>query len=248
MKLTKSVSLLLLTLVIGTVSVSSKAENVVLSSQLAQASQENQNEALKEKAENFLSLFLDKKFAQVRVLLTPDLKSEISAERIQRIWIRTISANGSFKEIIKSRVINTPTSNLVFVTVKFARVTEDWIVIFNNNQEIVGLDLPNSESIDQIAIEVVNSLAAEDFANVRGYLHPFLKEDIFPQQVQQKWKQLLRENGDFKKVVDTVIRRGSSAGDTDIVFVTIEFTNNTDDMLFIFDNKKSIIGVDFPEN
>ncbi len=66
--------------------------------------------------------------------------------------------------------------------------------------------------------------------------------------MESSWQEIQKENGDFERIIGTNTRRGSSLNNIDIVLVEIEFTNNTDEMLILFDANKRIIGVDFPPN
>ena len=191
----------------------------------------------------FLKL-LHQAFSLKRDIRNKYKKQRVFLELLEKEWLNSVSESGDFEQIIKTKTIHTPSSDLVIVTIKFQNATNDWLVIFDNDKQIIGTDFPNSESIDQIAIEFVNSLAIGKFDNARAYLHPFLKEDVFPEQIQSGWKTAEQQNGDFKKIVDTTVRRGSSLDETDIVFVTIEFAKSTKEILFIFDSGKKITGVD----
>lgn len=248
MKLTKLISLLIVPLLFGLNSFSSQAKTLSLPVKLAQSEVEKKEEVMQDKSIKLLNLFFNKEFEEVREIISPKLKEQVSLQLLQNEWLQTISHNGAVQEILHSNVIETPQSFLVTVTIKFERVTDDWIVIFDKNQEIIGTDFPTSEQIEDIAVKVVNSLAIGKFDNARSYLHPFLKEDIFPEQVQSGWQEIQQENGDFERIISTDTRRGSSLGNADIVLVEIEFTKNTDEMLILFDRNKRIIGVDFPPN
>lgn len=248
MKSTKLLSILILPLLFGLNSFSSQAETLSVPLELAQSESDNNTELLQKKATELLNLFFNKEFEEVRKMISPQLKEQVSLELLEQEWLQTNSYNGDFKKIINSKVIKTPNSDLVITTVEFEKAKDDWIVIFDKNQEIIGTDFPTAEEIEDIAIELVNSLAMGNFDNARAYLHPFLKEDIFPEQVESKWEQLQKENGNFQRIIDTNTRRGSTLDNMDMVLVNIEFTNNIDRMLILFDSNKRIIGVDFPTN
>lgn len=248
MKLIKFLSLSSLLVVFGSMNVPIYAETEPVTTHIAQSKNEDNSELLIEKATKTLKLFFDKNFEEVRKNIHPDLQNQVTVELLKQEWLSTNSQNGNFKKIQKSKALYTPGSDLVILTVEFEKVTDDWIVIFNDNQQIIGTDFPTSKNLEEIALEVVNSLANSKFDTARSYLHPFLKKDIFPEQVQSKWEQLQKENGNFQKIIGTNIRRGSSLDNADIVFVTIQFAKNTQDLLIMFNNNKRIIGVDFPQN
>lgn len=220
------------------------AENLTFSNELAQSNDNQKSKELEMKAVKFLNYFFKKDFEEARKIIAPELKNQVTQALLQKEWLNSVSQNGNFERILKTKTINTPGSDLVIVTIKFQNATNDWLVIFNNDKQIIGTDFPNSQPIEEIAIEFVNSLAIEKFDNARAYLHPFLKEDVFPEQVKSKWAKAQQENGDFKRIVDTTVRKGSSLDETDIVFVTIEFAKSTKEILFIFDSSKKITGVD----
>lgn len=201
-----------------------------------------------EKAKKLLQLFFNKQFEEARAMISPELKKEVSLELLKTEWEETKAKNGQFKKITNSRLIETPGSDLIILTVEFEKITNNWIVIFNDNNEIIGTDFPIDKSIEEISVEVVNALAEGKFDRVRSYLHPFLKQDIFPQEVQARWEKIETKNGKFQKIVDTNIRQGSSLDDTDMVFMTLQFANNTQSFLILFDANNNITGINAIEN
>jgi hypothetical protein len=248
MNLTRLVPLVLLSLPFTHMSLPTQAQTVSLSVELAQANKQNNSQVLEDKATKMLQLFFAQDFDAVRKMIAPELKEEISPQLLKKEWFSAISNYGSFQKLVKSEVVETPNSNLVIVTIEFQNETNQWMVIFDNNQQIIGTDFPTTQTIENIAIEVFTSLALGKFDNARSYLHPFLKQDIFPQQVESQWKKLQEQNGDFKQIIGTETRRGSSLDNTDLVFVTIKFANKTQDSLIMFDNNKRIIGIDLFED
>ena len=241
--------LLLLTFVSAAANLPLKAQSLetVPSIQIGQASDEAKNQVLEQKAAQIIDLLSQQEYAQARELVHPDLASQLPTEQIATIWQGLLEVTGSVQKQVNAKVINTPNADLVIVETEFANTTGDFIVTFNQDQQIVGVDFPKVETIDQIAEIVVNSVAANDFPKARGYLHPFLKTDIFPQQVEQKWQNLLQQTGPFTKIVDVEVRPGSTVDQVDVVLVTIEFEKVTDDMLVIFDDARRIVNIDFPE-
>ena len=222
-----------------------KPQLVVPSTEIVQLN-DTSDRKIQQKAEDFVDLLAAEKFSQVRNALHPYLRANWPTSKIERIWGELLAETGSFIERGKSRVIKTVNGDLVFVSVQFKNTSDELLVIFNQYQQIIGIDFPKIETIEEIAHKVVDALAARDFASARGYLHPFLKKEIFPQQVQKKWQQLLLETGPFQKRVKTQVRKGSSMDNIDVVLVTIEFEKVTDNLMVIFDRDKRIIGLDFP--
>lgn len=204
------------------------------------------SQKIQQKAEDFVDLLAAEKFTQVRSALHPYLRVNWPTSKIERLWGDLLAETGSFIRRGKSRVIKTFNGYLVFVSVEFKNTTDEMLVTLNQDRQIIGIDFPKVETIEEIAQKVVDALATRDFASARGYLHPFLKKDIFPQQMQKEWQQLLLETGPFQRRVKTQVREGSSIDNIDVVLVTIEFEKLTDKLLVIFDRDKRIIGIDFP--
>lgn len=213
--------------------------------QLAQSENEAEAEAVQQKAKTFLDLLVAEDYAQVREFLHPDLQAQWSPEKLEELWQDLLAETGAVKQQLKSHVTNTINADIVFVTVEFENATEDLLITFNKKQQIIGIDFPNPETIEEIAEKVVEALAAEDFARARGYLHPFLKTEIFPQEIQNKWQALQERTGSFQRQVSTEVRKGSSVDDVDVVLVTIEFEKVTDDLILMFNDQKQIVGIDF---
>ncbi len=198
-------------------------------------------------AEKIINLFFSKEFEAVNQSVHPDLREDVSTTRIEGVWATTQAENGTFQKIVKSNVIQTPGSDLVILTLEFDKVTEDWIMIFNDQGEVVGVDFPTSQDIETISRKFIDALVTNDFSQARIYLHPFLKQDLFPQQIQQKWQALTATKGNFQEIKSIKTRQGSSIDDTDIVELDLELGKSDAEMIIIFDSSKSIIGVSLVE-
>ena len=64
-----------------------------------------------------------------------------------------------------------------------------------------------------------------------------------PQDLQRKWTKLNRVTGGFQKVKDAIV--ASQGGEQQLVLVTIEFGDLTDNLFVIFNSQGEIINVDF---
>jgi len=212
---------------------------------ISQGTNTDNSATLEKKGEEILNLFFAQKFTDVINMTSPQLRSELSVELIEELWDSVKEVEGQFKKITDRKVIFTPGSDLAIFTIEFEKVTEDWIIIFNDQEEIIGVDFPSQQDIDKIAQNFVNNLAKGDFSRARIRLHPFLKERIFAEQLQTRWDTFRQGKGDFQGIDNVSVRRGSKGDDTDVVFMDIKFTNDTERVLIIFNDAKSIIGVDF---
>lgn len=247
MKISRFIAVSCLSLVLGGLAYQSssyaeKSENPLL---ISQNTNQDKSAILETKGKEFLNLFFEEKFQSVYDMASPQLQEEISIELIKRFWNNTKTKNGALKSITESKVFITPGSDLVVFTVEFDKVTEDWMIIFNDQAEIIGIDIPTADDIDDIAVDFINDLNKGNFATARLHLHPFLKEQIFGEQLEDRWNSFKKNRGELKEIKNTTVRRGTRNDDTDVVFMTLEFAQGEEQILVIFNDSKSIIGVDF---
>ncbi|GFE71974.1 DUF3887 domain-containing protein [Chroococcus sp. FPU101] len=208
---------------------------------------EAEKATMQERAKTMIELLNRGEYSKARELLAPDFANQITAEEIQSIWGDTINKFGKIKQQVSSQVIDTVNSDLVVIKSQFEQGQGNIIVTFNEDEQIVGVDFPRLESVSEISEILVQSLAKRDFPRARGYLHPLLKTEIFPQQVQQRWDNLQKANGMFKRVVDTDVSSGSSVDESEVVIMTLEFERATQQMLVIFDDQRRIVGINIVE-
>lgn len=192
----------------------------------------------------FINWLNEGEFTKVQQALHADLQPDWTSEKIEQGWNELLSQTGSLQRIVDYKVVQTINSDIVLVTLKFENATNEMLLDFNQQGQIVGIDFPQTQTIEEIAEKFVDELATQDFAGARSYLHPFLKEEIFPAQIQQKWEQFLAQTGPFKRIISTQTRRGSDVNNINLVLVTVEFAQVTDDLIVAFDRDKKIINVD----
>lgn len=205
------------------------------------------NQALNQKALEILDLARKGKFEEVRAYAAPELAAKVKAKDIKRIWENLLETTGPLEKVISSHVVNTINADLVVINTQFKNQKGKFIVIFNPQGYFLGIDFPAVGTIDKIAKIVVQALADNDFVKARGYLNAFLKTEIFPQQVQDKWQQLLKSAGAFKRIDTITVVPGSEGNPTDVVLVTVEFAKITEDIFVIFDQDRRVVGIDVPE-
>lgn len=247
MKISKFITVSCLSLALGGLAYQSsshaeKSENHLF---ISQNTTQNKSATIETKGKELLNSFFQEKFSSILTSVSPQLREEISLEVLERFWQNTNKQNGAFKTIKESKVIITPGSDLAIFTLEFDKVTEDWIVIFNDAEEIIGIDIPTADDIDDIAINFINDLNDGKFANARLHLHPFMKEQIFGEQLEDRWNRFKNDRGDFQEIKSTTIRKGTRGDDTDVVLMNVEFAQGEEQILIIFNDSKSIIGVDF---
>ncbi|MEB3309015.1 MAG: DUF3887 domain-containing protein [Snowella sp.] len=246
----RSISLLplFLTLGISIPTLNANAQPPLVKSEIAQALTESQTQDLQKQAETLIGLLGKKDYKQVRELLSPELQKFWTVEQIQSIWeTELIDKFGPFQKIVSSRVIDVINADVVRVTVQFAKKTEDILVTYDKQQQLIGLDWPSSKNIDQLATRFVNSLVIKDYGRARGDLSPLLKAEFFPDRVQRRWETLLSRTGPFQRIVKITNKPSTTANVPDVVIVKIQFENLTDDLFIFFNKEKQIVNIDFPQ-
>jgi hypothetical protein len=212
-----------------------------------QAPAVSKNQALVQKSLEILEAAQKGQYEKVRAAAAPQLAADLTTDDIKAIWENLIETTGPVEKVLSTRSANTINAYLVFVKTQFQKESGEFIFTFNNRGEILGIDFPTIGSLDEISKIVVEALADGNFAKARGYLHSSLKTEIFPQQVQEKWQQLLKSTGDFKRIKSITVRRGSAVDNTDVVLVDVEFAKVSEDIFVIFDNNRRVVGIDVPE-
>lgn len=236
--------LLALGLSLGELPVQAQVEDMTPSTPPETQSSQAQLQQIQKQAEEIINWLEEGEFAKVREVLAPQLQSEWSTEKIEGVWEDLLAETGPLKRMVDLNALETINSDLVLATLEFENATRKLIFMFDRDRQIIGVDFPATESVEEIATKFVNDLANQDFASARGYLHPYLKEEIFPEQIRDKWQRLLSKTGPFQKIVTTQIRKGSDVDNIDLVLVTVQFAKVTDDLIVVFDRDKKITNVD----
>ncbi len=117
MKLSKLVSLLIFPFLFVFIIFPSQQEHLPPPPELAQSKKKKNDQLMENKARELLNFFFNKEFEQVRKMISPKLQEQISLQLLKKEWVKTASENGSFKDILRSKVIETPTSYFVTITV-----------------------------------------------------------------------------------------------------------------------------------
>ena len=96
------------------------------------------------------------------------------------------------------------------------------------------------QSITYLAETFIDFMIARDFVQARERLHPVLQAEWTPEVLEQKLNQFQQRVGPFR-------RRVRSRVVSNVVLVTTEFTQVTDDLTFVFSDNKKIVAIDFPQ-
>ncbi|MGK7953746.1 MAG: DUF3887 domain-containing protein [Crocosphaera sp.] len=247
----KGLSLLVLTLITGVSPLVANAQ-VKLSPpppvKLVQSADKIDGEGLKKKAAEVIQLLSEEEYGRVRTLLNRDLAVQLTTDQISEIWANLIELTGPVTKVVGYKVVPSINADLVVVEAEFEDgSTDDFVVTFNKEGEIIGVDFPNVESIEEIAEIMVNSVAINDFARARGYLHPSLKTEILPNRLQTSWQNIQRESGLYERIEEITVRPGSGVNEVDLVVVDAKFQKGIRQFLFIFDDNRRIVGINLAE-
>lgn len=216
--------------------------NEELAQQSTQPSGEQRN--ISAIAEQAIRALAAQQYEQVRVNLHPDLQEAISAEDLQQQWQKLLEQRGAFVRILRARPAQVFDGSIVLVTTAFEKGTEDLMVLFNDQQQIVGFDiLELNDNLQAMAEEFVDALATGDYARARRNFNPRLKTEVFPADLEREWQAAQSVNGEFQRRLSSQVRSGASA---DVVQVNVEFANTTDNVLVTFQSG-TITGFDFPQ-
>ncbi|MDY6937424.1 MAG: DUF3887 domain-containing protein [Cyanobacteriota bacterium] len=103
--------------------------------------------SLQSLAEEFVDAMATDDMERARGFLHPTLQEELSTEDLRQNWEELIAVTGKFQERLSSSAVEDPSGNenLVLVSIRFANVTDDLIVIFNDEREAIGFDFPEVE-------------------------------------------------------------------------------------------------------
>ncbi len=102
---------------------------------------------LQANAEAFVDALFAQKFDQAWTFLAPQTQSENPPRVLMHKSRAFLKETGDFKQRIGSRV----EGEVVVVNIQFANLTDDLILIFNQDRKIVGIDFP--ASADDLSVQ-----------------------------------------------------------------------------------------------
>ncbi len=216
---------------------------------LAQALTDSQKQSIIQQAKEYVTLIANQDYAKAQALLSPELQKIWTPERIGQLWqTELLDQAGSFQKILDAKVIDVVNADIVKLTVQFSGQTEDILLTFNKQQQLIAANWTTGKSIDQIVEEFVEALRSQDYAKARTYLSPLLKAEILPPRIQKGWTRLLERNGQFRKLLDVETKTNPSPASPDVAIATLKFTKGTQNVFIFFDKDRFITNIDLPEN
>jgi hypothetical protein len=203
---------------------------------------------LEKRAKDFIDLLVEEKYQQTIDYLAPEIKAEVDANQNKRLWEELNQRYGKFKNISHIKYTDALNVKVINVEVNFEKYPRTITLVFNAKDQIIGINIPQDQkddTIEQIANKFVDSLTTGDYLAATFNLHPYLKAEFPPGTIKQRWENIDKRYGGFKKRLNTESEPGNSTKQADIAIVTIEFNDTIKNMLLIFNSEKQIIGVDF---
>jgi hypothetical protein len=236
-----------LVLSVETLSLKAQSFDLTPSPQIAQAVNQDQEDQAQALAEKALALWAAEDFKTLRPYLTAKLQAILPVNELKRLWQEQVEDSGRIKKIGKGRVVDAINSYFVYIPVELENLPSGHVTVtVSKKNEIAGVNFPTRRTIQAIAEESVSARASGDWIKARDRYSPALKAEITPQQLEERWERVQKLAGKFKRIVKSEVIPAANEGDPDLVLVTLEFEKVTDDLFFLFNRQKQIIGVDLP--
>jgi hypothetical protein len=103
-----------------------------------------------EVALNFVKALSSGNFITAESFLSPDFQKDIPPAALQSKWLGLQRETGTFVRVGRAvEAESTPEARLVLVNVEFNRLTDNLYVILNANNQIVGVDFPETPAKPQ---------------------------------------------------------------------------------------------------
>ncbi len=174
--------------------------------------------------------------------LAPELQSSTSVQKVKE----RLERQGP---ILGGRITGVSTGfddSTVEGELRSAGGTQPLVLVLDPRGRLLGWELDLSDTpIRQVATDFIGSIAEGRVVVARSLLSRDLQEQISPQDLLNRWKDLEKLTGSFQRLRGTVV--ASEGGQQQLVLVTTQFERLTDNLFVIFDDTGHIVGVDFPE-
>jgi hypothetical protein len=106
---------------------------------ISQSSTSQSEARMTEIAERFIDLVAAGKYEESRRLLNPRLREGWTAAQIRDDWEQLQRVIGTYKDRTATHIAD---NNLVLVDLEFERAADNLLVIFDDQQQIQGVDFP----------------------------------------------------------------------------------------------------------
>lgn len=105
----------------------------------APAADQAQVEATTRTAEQFVDFVADGEFEKARQLMNPALREGWSAAQMRNNWDTLQKVAGAYQKRLDTEWVDT---NLVLVNLQFLRLSDNLLILFDEQGQIAGVDFP----------------------------------------------------------------------------------------------------------
>ena len=175
-------------------------------------------------------------------LLASPLQSATSTEAISE-RLQSAPVIDSFRVVEISPGMDDTTVETVAMTNSGTRELPLILVLDDDGKLLAWKWVDTVLPIEQTALDFVKDLVAARWVAARYYLDLDFQREISPADLERKWSKLARVLGGVKSIENALV--ASSSGEQQLVLVTIEFGDVTDNLFVIFNGQGRIINVDF---
>ena len=175
-------------------------------------------------------------------LLASPLQSATSTEAISQ-RLQSAPLIESFRVVAVNPGLDDTTVETMAVTNSGTRELPLLLVLDDEGKLLAWKWVDTMLPIEQTALSFVKDLDAGRWVAARYYLDLDFQKEISPADLKRKWSKLERVLGGVKRIKSAVA--ASSSDEQQLVLITIEFGNMTDNLFVIFNRQGRIINVDF---
>jgi len=175
-------------------------------------------------------------------LLASPLQSATSTEAISE-RLQSAPVIDSFRVVEINPGMDDTTVETVAMTNSGTRELPLILVLDDDGKLLAWKWVESVLPIEQTALDFVKDLVAARWVAARYYLDLDFQREISPADLERKWSKLARVLGGVKSIENALV--ATRTGEQQLVLVTIEFGDVTDNLFVIFNRQGRIINVDF---
>ena len=175
-------------------------------------------------------------------LLSAPLKSATSVEAIGE-RLQSAPVIESFRVVEINPGMDDTTVETVAMTNSGTRELPLILVLDDDGKLLAWKWVESVLPIEQTALDFVKDLVAGRWVAARYFLDLDFQREISPADLKRKWSKLARVLGGVKNIENALV--ATRTGEQQLVLVTIEFGDVTDNLFVIFNRQGRIINVDF---
>lgn len=168
-------------------------------------------------------------FCAVMSRFDDNLKSRMTAEKLQEGWATIFAQAGKFKTVTGTEVVKTPEGNfLILVRFEYEKVVGTARIIFDAEDRVIGFwyarggadatieqqvqppgGSGSADSESGVAAKrVVAMLEAEQFSEVWEMSNSQMKSNLSVEQIREIWARVNQNVGSFRRITDSQLVTG----------------------------------------